>query len=442
MAIQTRVGGLVLLIAVLPTGCLSPESHQVQISPDVQDVPRGFDFPNPTIASPAPRNAAEYSRIREHIWCVWAGMNQPVDCRQNPIWSTWPDALQVFDPNEKIVLRPSGGLSGLATPRQFTGLGMAVLDYEVSDFRRDPNLVVCQKAPFASVLFNPNAAVHIRDDELYKTSRLKRGSTVKPFDPGAIAVKAVWWPVHAKMEYSAVPVWNGQARYPVNQGLPNQNQCGNGPLTWLDVVAVRADGARVEKGARTNVEFTDPEAANGHRQFNDVPIIPLSDFYYVPLSRIALPAAQLDRLNDLIRKYWPEHEAVDPNEDGLVLVGMHVATREIENWLWATFWWHNAADEGEFGADKSDCLKDRWRNFRMDCTVDASKTVFNPYLEGMLASGSTSNCMACHQRASVPLGIRNSIRDFVGTGLIPAGDDYFRDKLSTSFLWSIPDLAK
>lgn len=110
------------------------------------------------------------------------------------------------------------------------------------------------------------------------------------------------------------------------------------------------------------------------------------------------------------------------------LAGMHVVTKEVREWVWATFWW-SETPQVDFGADREGVVKTidpAFRNYKM-CTsthfaegdrrpgshytdgtlssLGASLTTVaeelgpttwcaNPYLEGTFPK---TNCIGCHQ---------------------------------------------
>ncbi len=96
----------------------------------------------------------------------------------------------------------------------------------------------------------------------------------------------------------------------------------------------------------------------------------------------------------------------------VLLAGLHIATREQANWVWATYWWHDQPDMAPFGDGRPAFLQpDRsvWGNYLMDVAYDMDfptekdgkpHIAFNPWLEGTDVDGLVSNCMSCHRRAS------------------------------------------
>jgi hypothetical protein len=117
--------------------------------------------------------------------------------------------------------------------------------------------------------------------------------------------------------------------------------------------------------------------------------------------------------------------------DLLILVGLHIASKEMPEWLWATFWWrYDAAPSGDFwtcgDAQRTEVLGNvptPWSYYSMD--VVASFTVekprpkgnnpcgfpgsikgeellsaYNPFVEAQERNGLRSSCVDCHSRAS------------------------------------------
>jgi hypothetical protein len=126
--------------------------------------------------------------------------------------------------------------------------------------------------------------------------------------------------------------------------------------------------------------------------------------------------------------------------DRLILIGMHVTTKEIPDWVWATYWWRGrdrkqGDDWHDDDAQRPPDLKGFWRNYSMDITLGlhnrgkslAQRAVFNPYIEGAFIS-THSNCLRCHDQARVGQ---------------PPTPDYdaalinFENYLRTDFLWSL-----
>jgi hypothetical protein len=121
--------------------------------------------------------------------------------------------------------------------------------------------------------------------------------------------------------------------------------------------------------------------------------------------------------------------------DLLLLVAMHIASKQMPEWLWATFWWRDSdARSGDFwtcdDAQRKEALNQvplPWSNYSMDVTAsftmekpmrprnpqDASCGIpgeigngnqwlaaYNPFVEAFFRRGLKSSCIDCHSRAS------------------------------------------
>jgi hypothetical protein len=135
--------------------------------------------------------------------------------------------------------------------------------------------------------------------------------------------------------------------------------------------------------------------------------------------------------------------------DFLALVGVHIATREIADWVWATAWWHDEPDRGPFAADRPTGIAAPWRNYLLSVAFDERTPIesdggahvsFNPWLEarfpdGGHGGGSFSNCLACHRRASWPAASFLPVTR--GPADVATDPAYAPGRLRTQFLWSI-----
>jgi hypothetical protein len=259
-------------------------------------------------------------------------------------------------------------------------------------------------APLMSlVLFNPAAYSHIRSQQLFARASLERINAgfaagaplgerqIAPFPRDAMAMKLVWAVVHAQ-GLTPISVWDGEGE--------------GGPARWPRTILV-GPGA-----------------------------VPLDHFYHV-----AIGAADIETVR-----------AIDPSAqvgDHAVLLAMHLTTKEIPDWIWATYWWHDRPDAGPFAADRPARLAGPWRHYLMDVAYSMAapaeadgtpNAVFNPYLE-VFAGGTRSNCMACHQGA---VWTANGAPPFlpVTRGARRADDPRFIGATRLDFMWSIATEAR
>jgi hypothetical protein len=292
-------------------------------------------------------------------------------------------------------------------------------------------------------LYNAAAYSHIRRNGLNRPAELERlrsagrldctvagDRTVAPFPTGAAVLKTVWWPV-AKDAVTALPVWDPEGNA-IRRG-------GNDYLGWRRVVAVDPSDSPSEPSP-VSIDFGGRTFLRPHR-------VGRSAFYSVAVDAQMAERAMRDR--SARKTAFVALGRQIGVGDHLVLVGANLATREIDDWVWATFWWHDRPDDGPFAAGRPDGLKSEWRNYLMQVAFDSTApetadggphVCFNPWLEGRFpdgghGAGTVSNCMTCHRRASYPpvdfLPVTRGDPDVAGD---PA---YAPGRLRTGSLWSI-----
>ena len=155
----------------------------------------------------------------------------------------------------------------------------------------------------------------------------------------------------------------------------------------------------------------------------------------------------------------------------MVLIGMHIMSKQTPDWLWATFWWRGRDDKtkerlGTFwtcqDAQRPKVIEDKgepWKNYSMDATASfkyrkpiAKKgekcgapprigareeyaATYNPFVEASLGNGLKSNCVHCHAKASTS---SKADRTVPGPALIEAAPlDMFEGHIRLDYLWSV-----
>ena len=367
---------------------------------------------------------------RRHAWTLISYVTHPAtDTRiAQPAFETWHGEGEIF----------STGASGR---RGIRGFFRASTKVSTSDSQ------MADVPVLTYTLYNDAAYGHILRNHLNETAELNRlrktgildtriagDRSVPPFPANAMVLKTVWWPV-AKNGLTALPVWDPARNAPRRSGNPYSS--------WQRVVAVDPSG-QVAADTTAATDFAGNSFPRARR-------IGLGAFYHVGVDARMAQSMMRDpetRKAVLIALGRPLQAG-----DYLALVSANLAAREIPDWIWATFWWHDQPGQGPFAAGRPATLEPVWENYLMQTAFDAEKPIanggphitFNPWLEGRFpdgghGNGMTSNCMACHQRASYPplafLPVTRGAPDLQNDPALAPG------RLRTSLLWSLAMHAK
>jgi hypothetical protein len=406
-------GAIVLAAAVSPL---------VQGPATARPIPPGFDFPADEPALLKMRDNNDVAGMRRHVWLVFAGLTSAAPSGE-AVWETWYSAEETFQqgppPPGAAIRRPQ---RNFRRPRQFEPPGGAA-----------------PPAPGQSLASFTLFSAELRD--FVQTQRLQKRATLKAINDGftaqtpvadrripefprpAVALKTVWWIVKQSGK-TVMPIFDPDLNPPVSNGNP--------PETWKRCVAVDAQSATVPAGQTTTVECNGRPAQPAH-------VVGLDSFYH-----FALTQGQIDAMRQTASGV-PNLDTAVPG-DFVALIAMHVTTKEIPDWIWATFWWHDKPDDGPFAANRPPEVKDLWRNYLMaeSYSMDTPKhsdgaahVAFNPWLEARFAAGTVSNCMTCHRRAVYSGKSSDGRFTPVTRGTPPAADPRFKDAIKLDFLWSV-----
>lgn len=401
---------LVAILAVLPASS-QPNAKGAGI---YQPIPSGYDFPAAEADLIRLRDTEDVSGMRRHIWSVFAGATQPAPGGE-AIWETWFPSTQTFSSGPQ-----PQGLGGrpprpFQRPRQLSVPGM-------------PQLQAPGASLLSFVMFNKPGHDHIRTHNLFRRGTLDTINSAWPvgtpperreiqaFPRDAVSLKLVWTVVYASRP-TPIHVWDNTPTQPAGQPNPAE--------TWSRVVVVDASRTQIPAGETR-------DASLDGRSFPRSRVVSVNRFYNFRITAAELPAVR----------------NVDPNArvgDYAVLLMIHITTKEIPDWVWGTFWWHDQPDNGPFAADRPASVTGPWRNYLMDVaySMDTPReydgtpnAVFDPYLEARFANGIASNCMTCHQQA---VWRANGPPSFlpITRGARPPDDPLFRIGTKLDFLWSV-----
>jgi hypothetical protein len=430
--------GLLASLCAAISFCHPALAQQAGPPPGYFDIPAGFDFPADKQTLEQFRSSGNVSAQRLHIWNVFAGMTQRTPDDKFALFETW------FSEEETFQVGPQPQAQG---PRR-----MVRRFKQPSQFLRpgQPAPQAAGTALLSEVLYNYPGYDHVRSKRLYLSSELDtlqqtgaadpkipNNRAVPAFPAASVVLKTVWWPV-AKDQATALPVWDPESN------PPRKN--GNLFTTWARVVAVDPTRTNVPPNETKSVFFMG-------KQFPDAHLVGLDAFNSVKLDAQAVQnAMQNPRLAQAVQIALGRSLQ---EGDFVVLVATHLTTKEIDDWVWGTLWWHDRADAGPFAADRPAKVTGIWRNFLMSASYDLNLPLesdgkphitFNPWLEAGFpdqgfGSGVVSNCMNCHNRASYPLDI-NFLPIQRGNPDLQGDPAYAAGRLRPDFLWSLPISAQ
>ena len=431
-----------------------------------QDLPARTAFPVPDYKLEALVLDGAQPQVRAHAWDLWAGLtaasDSVVDAQRLPVFETWYSIDEVHNPRGRAGVDRRTLRHPVAIPAQAalasTSRGGAPAGL------------------MSFVKLNRASADFIWDNGYYLTpvlrglqDRFRREGTatversIRPFPPSAAALKLVFWLVknaaspQSERGLTALPMWN-PAYPPPAGGLPPMH------TTWKQGIAVDPAG-RYREGSIEVVTVNGVPTPS--------PVVPLSRFYAHRL-RSEDDVADARVFMKMMSSAAGEQERLVTNNgqtpeigDYLVLLAMHVTTKELDDWTFQTFWWTLDPAAAPFGDGRPASVRAPFDNYSM-CTAystvsprgpdGALPICFNPYLETDLGAtkpytmdgktypadpmaGTRANCMNCHRRAGFPaFDPKAPSADFghvYNDGYRAPDDPYFDPLLKTDFMWSI-----
>jgi len=431
-----RFGCAEIALTIALTAISAGASAQAP-QPGYYDIPAGFDFPADKQTLEGYRATGNVSAQRAHVWNVFAGMTQATPDGKYAIFETWYSEDEAFDTGATPqAVGPRHVVKRFSIPRQFSGapgqpaleaagdvlLSEVMLNFANYNFIRTKNLYSIQEQQ--NLLQTGQPDPEIANDK-----------TVPAFPAESISLKTVWWPV-AKDKPTPMPIWDPETN--------PSNPRGNRYQTWTRAVVIDPTRTNIPPDETMTVNFHGPKP-NSH-------VVGLDQFHYVLVdAQTAANANANDRLKGFIGDVLGRPLQAG---DYAVFAGTHLTTKEIDDWVWATFWWHDRPDTGPFAAGRPDTVKGAWRNYLMNASYDLNLPLepdgkphiaFNPWLEAGFASlpggdgnGSVSNCMNCHHRASIPVLPSPTFLPIYRGNPKPSDPAYAAGVLRTDYLWSIP----
>jgi hypothetical protein len=374
-------------------------------------------------------NSLDNKAITTHAWELWGALTTITDQQHNgqkvPIYETWWSIQEALAPPATLraSIRRSRRVLHLESPKQFKSMKAAATAAATRGARPASSL-------FSTVKYNDSIKKLIdsrkyndgkelaRINDGWGASKAIADRKLQDFDNDAVMLKPVYRLIPAKAA-SILPYWAGPSNS-TNPSVPD-------PTTWTKKMVVIPPDLNVQAS-----RFALQDA----NEF--LPAVPLNAFYYIKLSK-----------DDAAALGSKAHEG-----DYVILVGMHVSSREIDNWTWQTFWWSLDKPELLDAAKKRVAAPFDHYQVAVGYSFTTAPnnpdsltlTCFNPYLEAGFSDtdfvytpgqrGIESNCMSCHRTAAWP----GPDQRYAGNGVIDPGNPLiFGGKTKTDFLWGIAD---
>lgn len=386
--------------------------------------------------------------ITKHAWGIWAGLTSP----SGQVFQG--DSLLVFETwlgvEELSAMSAAGNTQGgcdqikktkrtsLKTPRQFIH----------AQFLTNKNAVIDTVfQTYETVSYSPTAACFATTNLIFNEATLNKFKVINgigkipSFPDDAITTKPTY--------FAAKPDANGLIQVPVWPGISEKAK-SYPDKDWNTFVYADISNKQPKNKKLVPVTSSNPTEAQIKAATCNV-----NDFI-----NFGVDAEMATYLNE-------QNNSGFVAGDLVLLVAMHVTSKEISNWTWQSFYWtHNPdapiAPSSKFAADLRPsqlygaashyaavtAYAMVWPNQPITGGTNTGVTpiiAFNPYLEAGLSKltypnalnpkfnyGVQSNCMTCHALATQLGNI-----DYSADQYIDMKDPVFKNQVQLDFAWSI-----
>ncbi len=443
--------------------------------PDLVKVDPMFNFPESELVLDQWIYEGNSTEIYQHSWGIWTGLTQLVgNVNQEPVrafetWSTINDMLFLME----LSTEESPGRLDLSPPRQFRNKNSDTMDDSdsdsdtmddsdsSSDTTEESNTETSSPDTniFVSVAYNPPAANHAILNKLFLKSTLdqllKDGYTEIPnFPNNSITIKPVYKviPQNVANGIYVFPGWPGTPVPAKTFGEGDWDSC-----VYVNINETGEGGSSIDQGCQG--------------------ITPDNTFYLNNFIHNKVTSADANYLSKQLNVTVSEGDYV-------ILVGMHVTTREMKRWAWQTFWWSANPNDPYLPSSKEiadirpdDYLDSAAQHYAMSVVyqmVNPAQPIiggesvgepvigYNPYLEAgfdpstfqiskpinnngkiiVNEYGVQTNCMTCHGLAAYNpqwdySSNGNREKPYAADFYLDLDDSHFNGQLKLDFAWSI-----
>ena len=377
----------------------------------------GFNFPEDSTTIYGWLENQDTTKIVNHAWGIWAGLTEPTGQNYNGqdllVFETWMGVQELAAMSAQGIIAEEGEFkherTSLSVPKQFLhgrllGNGPKPID---------TNFVVLE-----TVSYDPSAANFVTLNQLFNKSKLEsyvvKGGIgkVPEFPNTSITTKPTY--------YAGVPNKNGLIRVPVWES-PNPAKAYK-YTQWQKWIY-----ADVNNKQKPNKSLVPVTSSNPSQSEIENATCNVNDFINYKIDRVG--ADYLNSHQDV--GTTPSRQFIEG--DYVLLVAMHVTTKEFKNWTWQTYFWspdpsNPPSPSSKFEAELrpkelkgasshyavSTAYAMVWPNQPITGGSDKGTRpiiAFNPYLEGGFGPnvfslpntfkpdfvyGMQTNCMSCH----------------------------------------------
>ncbi|MBR9970281.1 hypothetical protein [Magnetospirillum sulfuroxidans] len=438
----------------------------------------GYAFPEPEATLMGWVNggsAADNANIYLHGWGLWDALTTPstltvYGIQNAPVYLTWvtkQELVAMSKTSGKTLFQATAPQRKLrlSDVTQLSKFGVHSMQPKAMPELKAANGITPDTSVLETVTYDPVSGQTINDRGYFKLATIQQVYTSKQpeiaaFPEPSVVVKPVYKVISAKTlyqnRYYVMPAWPGTpAVTPTieKNGFPESSW--NGGCVYVDTQNTGTSTANA-----VDPSCSGPSAATTYG---------LGDFVHYTLT--AQNAAFFDVANT---------QKVVAG-DTLLLMAMHVSTREMTEWTWQTFFWTPdpanpplpsstaiaAAIPAQLtGAPAHYAGSFAYAMVSPNQPINGGKSVgqpvvgYNPYLESdfganvfgltrPIVDGSQSwtgtvgvqtNCMTCHALAAVAFS-KTAQTAYATDFYIARDDPFFAGTVQTEFLWSIADVV-
>lgn len=435
------------------------DSHVVTGIIIPQDFPAGINFPVSQDTIYQWLSNTDTVSITNHAWDIWAGLtansNQVLEGDTLMVFETWLGVKELADfcrlqKEFGATLKEKKARTTLNVPRQFSHalllLGNAV------DTSKGFNI-------YETVSYNNAAAAFATTKLIFRESVIKQYwkdgniGAIPVFPNDAITTKPTYYAGKADSI-------TGMIRVPTWPGVPQPLKVYP-PSKWGTYVLVDTNNQQPAGKVAVPINVDAPTQAQ-----IAAATVNLNDFINF-------------RIDADMAKYLNKHQDVGNAQfvagDFVMLVGMHVGTKEISNWTWQTFFWspdpknpifpsssfaanlmpsnlNGAASHYAVATAYAMVWPNQPVNGGSNATSNTPIIAFNPYLEAALTGlnqgqsnsfrpnfqyGVQTNCMTCHALAAQQFGNGKAANYSTDQYISMNDTNIFKSQVQLDFAWSV-----